>query len=115
MIRVGRCTYSGGTRHDPSFEGFTPILVLTPSSAYGSLGPYCLKDGQGRNMECIYQFSKVYETVPSSVQKYSRWDQRVIWKWPAARFLNKQPDGSWEITDDESSEDAEYAEEGEDE
>lgn len=54
MIRVGRCIYDrNGKRTDPSFEGFTPIVCLTASSAYGELGPYCLKDEYGRIMENI--------------------------------------------------------------
>lgn len=99
MIRVGRCTYSGPTRTDPTFEGFTPILVLTKSSAYGQIGPYCLKDEKGRIMENFFQFSKCYETIPSSDQKYSRWDQRTIWKWPSERHAIKLEDGSWDITE----------------
>lgn len=52
MIRVGRREYrKDGSYKDPSYPGFTPILVLTKSSAYGSLGPYCLKDEKGRIME----------------------------------------------------------------
>lgn len=56
MIRVGRRQYSkGGSYTDPSFPGFTPIIVLTASSEYGSLGPYVLKDSNGFNMENIYK------------------------------------------------------------
>jgi hypothetical protein len=59
QIRVGRCIYDrAGKRTDPSFDGFTPILVLTKSSAYGALGPYVLKNKKGQIMEDIYQFSK---------------------------------------------------------
>jgi hypothetical protein len=97
MIRVGRCTYNGGNRTDPSFEGFTPILVLTKSSPYGSIGPYCLKDNTGKNMENLYQFSKVYETVPETICKYSRYDDRVIWKWKAERHVNICSDGTFDI------------------
>lgn len=55
MIRVGRRIY---TITDPSYEGFTPIICLTKSTEYGSLGPYELKDEDGRIMENSYQFSK---------------------------------------------------------
>jgi len=53
--------------------------VLTKSSAYGSLGPYELRDQLGRTMEGIWQCSKVYPDVPASRQTYSRYDQTVIW------------------------------------
>jgi hypothetical protein len=65
---------------------------LTASSEYASLSPYCLKDDEGKIMENIYQFSKCYETVPNSIQRYSRYDDRIIWKWPAERHLIKQGD-----------------------
>jgi len=83
MIRVGRCTYNGSQRHDPSFPEFESILVLTKSSKYGSLGPYCLKNEKNQIMENIYQFSKVYEKIPASTQRYSRYDRTVIWSHPA--------------------------------
>lgn len=97
MIRVGRSVYNNGIRTDPSYENFTPILVLTKSSSYGSIGPYCLKDEKGRIMENIYQFSKVYETVPHTVCKYSRYDDTVIWKWGNERHVNIVPNESFDI------------------
>ena len=87
MIRVGRCVYENNQRIDPSYPGFTPILVLTKSSPYASLSPYCLKDEQGRIMENRFQFSKIYETVPATTCRYSRWDDRIIWQWPAERHV----------------------------
>lgn len=97
MIRVGRCQYENGKRVDPSFPGFTKILVLTASSEFASLSPYCLKNDKGQIMENIYQFQKVYETVPASTQKYSRYDARIIWKWPAERHAIQKEDGSYDI------------------
>jgi hypothetical protein len=82
-IRVG--TIVKGQK--PSYEGFIPIVVMTQSSKYGSLGPYCLIDDNGRIMENIWQFSKVYEKVPKTIQRYSQWDNRVIWNWPEERHL----------------------------
>lgn len=78
-VRVGRIV---DNKH-PSFEGYKPIVVMTKSSAYGDIGPYCLKNEEGQLMENIYQFSKVYEKVPKSTQRYSKWDSRIIWDWPA--------------------------------
>ena len=69
MLRVGRCTYQGaGKRNDPSYPGFTPIVCLTATSRYGSLGPYVLKTEQGYIMENIWQACKVYPYVPDSTQ-----------------------------------------------
>ena len=98
MIRVGRCVYdSNGKRKDPSFEGFTPILVLTNCSEYASLSPYCLKDEKGKIMENLFQFSKVYETIPETTCYYSRYDKRVIWKWRAERHVRYCEDGTIDI------------------
>ena len=97
MIRVGRCTYEGSNRKDPSYEGFTPILVLTKSSPYASLSPFVLKDEKGRIMENVWQFAKVYEWIPQSTQRYSRWDSRIIWDWPAEKHASVVEDGSYEL------------------
>lgn len=83
LVRVGRCVYKGGKRIDPEYKGFTPIVCLTQSSAYGALGPYCLVDEKGRIMENIWQFSKVYPQVPRSIQQLSRYQPEVIWDHPA--------------------------------
>lgn len=44
MIRVGRITYTKGKPTYPKWPGFKSVVVMTKSSAYGELGPYCLKD-----------------------------------------------------------------------
>jgi len=74
LLRVGVCKWKGGKRIDPSFENFTPIVVLTKTSKkeYADLGPYEIKDEKGRIHENIWQFSKVYEYVPESKQTTSR-------------------------------------------
>lgn len=90
LIRVGRCTYTEGKRKDPSFPGFTPIVVLTKSSPYGSLGPYVLQNDKGQVMENIWQFSKVYPSVPKSCQRYSRWDSTLVWEHPAEQHVNAE-------------------------
>jgi len=84
LIRVGRCTYDNtGRRTDPSFKGFTNIVVMMKShSAYGVLGPYELRDERGRILENIWQASKVYKCVPKTTQHYSRYDKTVIWEHP---------------------------------
>ena len=70
---------------------------MTKSSEYGSIGPYCLQDDKGRIMENLYQFQKCYETVPETTCKYSRYDDRVIWKWKAERHVNICADGTFDI------------------
>jgi hypothetical protein len=83
MLRVGRRIYDrNGKFVDPSFEGFTSILCLTKSSPYGDIGPYCLLNEKGHNMENIWQFSKVYEVVPKTIERYSRYDSTIIWQHP---------------------------------
>ena len=54
QIRVGRRKYARGGYTDPSFPGFTPIICLTKSTAYGSLSPYVIKDEKGRIMENVW-------------------------------------------------------------
>ena len=91
QIRVGRRVYDKkGGFVDPSYPGFTSIIVLTKSSAYGSLGPYVLKDKDGNNMENLYQASKVYRSVPSTIQRYSRWDKTVIWSHPGETHVDNK-------------------------
>jgi hypothetical protein len=91
MIRVGRCTYNKqGKRTDPSYAGFTSIIVLMKShSPYGDLGPYNLTDNQGRIFENIYQFVKVYREVPYTKEYYSRYDPKVIWEHPVETHVDE--------------------------
>lgn len=39
--------------------------------------------------ENLWQFGKIYETVPISVQRYSRFDNTVIWDWPVERHVRR--------------------------
>lgn len=75
-IRVGSIKFPG--RIYPSYPGYELIEVMTPSSKYGSLGPYALRDSQNRIIENVYQFSKIYKGIIPSVDiPYSRFsDQR---------------------------------------
>lgn len=82
-IRVGRRIYNkDGTYKDPSFPGFIPVVCMTPSTKYGSLSPYSLKDSKGRILENVWQFSKVYPRVPAVKERYPR-TARVIWEHPS--------------------------------
>jgi hypothetical protein len=92
MIRVGRRVYRGGSYTDPCYDDFKSILCLTPSTPYGELGPYVLKDDHGRIMENIWQFSKVYREVPRSLQRYSRYDDRIIWDHPKEIHYDEKSD-----------------------
>ncbi len=83
QIRCGRRKYNkDGSFTDPSFEGFKNIICMTASTEYGSIGPYCLKDENGQIMENIWQFSKIYESVPKTKEKYSRYNDKIIWEHP---------------------------------
>jgi hypothetical protein len=88
MLRVGRRRYEKGKYTDPKFSNFTSILCLTKSTPYGSLGPYVLADNGGRFMENLYQYSKIYKTIPATVERYSRYDPTVIWKHPAETHID---------------------------
>jgi len=88
-VRVGKRIYSGSGFTDPSFTGYKPIICLTKSTPYGSLGPYELKDEKNRIMENIWQGSKVYGKVPKIVAPYSRFNSKIIWDHPAETHVNK--------------------------
>jgi len=93
MIRVGRRVYGKqGDFVDPSWPGFESVICLTAATAYGSLSPYCLKDEQGRIMENVWQFSKLYRKVPAVRQKLNRWSQHVVWQWPAEVHVDETTD-----------------------
>ena len=44
--------------------------------------------GEGVNFENLWQFSKVYQTVPAVKQTYSRYDNRIIWAHPAETHVD---------------------------
>src|SRR5271154_4746105 len=89
MIRVGLCGCGYGTSENPSYPGFTPIGVSTTSrNKYRQLSPFILKDKQGRIMENIWQFSKVYESVPKITQRKSRYDNVIIWSHPKEQHVD---------------------------
>ncbi len=81
MIRVGRTVYDKkGKRTDPSFEGFTNIVVLMKShSKWGPLSPYYLKNEKGVIMENYWQFSKIYDKIPDTTQYFSRYNNKITW------------------------------------
>jgi hypothetical protein len=92
QIRVGRCIFSSTAKGGyifPEYPGFIPIVVLTKSSAYGSLGPYCLKDENGRIMENIWQFSKVYPYVPEVRVPYTARNPKIVWTWQKEAHINE--------------------------
>lgn len=90
MIRVGRCTYDQtGKLTYPKYDGFTAIIVVMKShSKYYPLSPYYLKNNKGYIMENIWQFSKIYKTIPESTQHYSRYDQTIIWSYPKEKHIH---------------------------
>lgn len=83
-------------QNDPSLEGYENILCLTESTPYGSLSPYVLKhpielsDGSivMANLENIWQFSKLYSSIPYSRQIKSRYQPYVIWEHPEEIHVN---------------------------
>ena len=87
-LRVGRITYDKKGQHIPSYDGFSPIICMTRSSAYGSLSPYELRDNNQRNIENLWQFSKIYKNVDKTTSHYSRFDKTVIWEHPAEKHID---------------------------
>jgi hypothetical protein len=84
QIRVGRREFpdgSGRALPDPSWPGFTPIVVMTPRSAYGPLSPYAMRDREGRIIENVYQSYKAYATVPAINESLGKWS-RLRWTHP---------------------------------
>jgi hypothetical protein len=99
QVRVGTRIYNkDGSFKDPSFPDFVPIIALTKSTAYGSLGPYELFDEKGRCLENVWQGSKVYASIPETLQKRSRHDPTVIWQHPAeVHAIWNAEHETWEI------------------
>jgi hypothetical protein len=86
QVRVGRIV----NKKNPSYKGFENIVVMMKShSVWYPLSPYFLKDDNGCIMENIWQFCKIYKTVPKSLQKYSAYNNTVIWDWPEEEHINK--------------------------
>lgn len=102
MIRVGRRIYNrDGSFTDPEFNNFLNIPVVMKShSSYSSLSPYYLKDEKGRIMENYFQFSKVFENVPASIQTFSRYSSQVIWEHPAEKHIIYDVNGNMQLTNE---------------
>ena len=79
QVRVGR--YQDNTY--AQYDGFTsiPVIMKSHNKKWFPLSPYSLTDENGYIMENIWQFSKIYDTVPKSRQIYSRYDSTVIWEY----------------------------------
>lgn len=91
MIRVGRRIYhSNGKYSDPIYPDFKPIIIMTAGyGKYAALSPFNLTDDNDCFLENVWQFSKVYESVPRSVQRYSRYNPMIIWDHPAEVHLDE--------------------------
>ena len=88
-IRVGRIIYKSGKKIIPKYKDYTIIEVMTPSTKYGALSPYLLKDSNENIIENVWQFSKVYKSVDKSIQRYSKYDPTIIWNWPAQVHIDQ--------------------------
>lgn len=86
QVRIGR---TNDNKTEPSYPNFTPIWITTKNQGgYWQLSPYYLKDKNNRIMENIWQFSKIYQQVPKTIQYVSRWNRKIIWDHPAEIHLN---------------------------
>lgn len=80
-LRVGRLIDSS---HFAVTHGFVNVVV-TSHNQHGlgaSLSPYKVSDDQGRLHENLWQFAKVYESMPEQKQGSK-------WKWPAETHVVK--------------------------
>lgn len=83
MIRNGTRIIRGEFKYeDPELDGFETIVCVAADQKYKELSPFLLKDSYGHVLENIWQFSKVYETVPEMDTKE--------WKHPAERHYDKK-------------------------
>lgn len=85
MLSIGKRSYIGGKfKETPDSDNFEKIIVMIQTdhlkNEYGSLSPYNLVDERGYLIENLWQFSKVYETVPEITQTFSTTNKRVVWK-----------------------------------
>lgn len=93
-VFIGKINYENGKMiiPKPSYDAVpypyqTIIVMMRSHSKWWPLSPYCLKDDNGYILECIWQFSKAYEKVPKSIQRYSRYDDTIIWNHPEETHL----------------------------
>lgn len=84
-IRIGRKINS----HLPQYSNFTPIVLSTRHP----LSSFNLKDSHGYILENIWQFSKIYQTVPYAKQFYSLHNKMVIWEHYPETHLKVDGDG----------------------
>lgn len=96
MIRVGRIKSASDKLIYPDF---IPIVVMMSSSPYYSLSPYSLKI-KNKILENIWQFSKVYKNIPKITQTYSRWDNTIIWEYPAETHCITDSEGNLKLMDE---------------
>jgi hypothetical protein len=84
------CLDCGDPHHCSHSGKFTPIWVTTKSKSgkYFELSPYSLANSEGHLMENIYQFSKIYQTVPATRERLRFNSSKVIWEHPAETHLD---------------------------
>lgn len=99
-VAVGRILIQKGMRIQPhppkNGEDWHTVVAMTPSSKDGDISPYVLANEEGRLIENVWQFSKVYRTVQDHKEHYSQWDRRIIWEQKAAVHVDENN----ELTED---------------
>jgi len=89
-LRVGK---TNASLNYPTYPGFTQIVALAKTTPeYGELSPFNLRNEQGQILENVWQFSKVYPKVPSTVARFSSRSSRIVWTWPEETHLD--PNGN---------------------
>ena len=87
-IRVGKLDGKAQRR-----EGYVTVIAISRNQKWKDLSPFYLENEDGVLFENLWQFSKIYEKIPSVTQK-GRWDKQAKWKHPSEIHIK---DG--EITD----------------
>lgn len=97
QIRIGTRKYNkDDTFVDPKYPGFEPIVCLTASTKYGSLGPYvtrCVEERpeKGSLIENIWHSFKVLPVIPKTRQHVSRHDHTISWEWNETKYVISDP------------------------
>ena len=96
QVRVGRRIHHPHFQ-EPSYPGFTPIVVMRNTHSYGKLSPYCIRvpvSGfpDGVIHENYWQFLKVYPQVPPRIVTLSEKDKTIAWTHEGCIQVDDQGD-----------------------
>lgn len=90
-IRVGKLSGKAQRR-----DGYITVIAISKNPKWKSLSPFYLVTDDGVLFENMWQFSKIYEKVPSVTQQ-DRWSKTMKWKYPSEVHISNGEitDGYW--------------------